>query len=239
MTPRSSRMRLDDRVRAEDRLYASMFHTGDRRYLAWGFGVAVVLHLALLAIPVPRSATTPAAPPEDGGAMVVRKYVPPPPRIERRPIVARQLTRRLPIPDLTPERPEPIHEPQIEGIEPQAPPPDVEFIIGDPEPPPSSGPLFPGVAGVTSPMRVAASYVQPVYPEHARRAKIGGKVFLQVIVERDGSVGEVSLLRCNRPGLGFEDAAIAAVRQWRYEPATQNGNPVVAVITVIVEFTQR
>lgn len=239
MTPPSSRMRFDDRVRAKDRLYAERFHTGDRKVLAWGFGVAVVLHLGLLLIPVPRTRATSVTPPEDGAVLLVRKYVPPPPRIARAPIVAPRPTRRLPIPDPTPDEPEPIHEPEMEEIEPQGQPPDVEFIVGEPEPPPSKGPLFPGVAGVTSPTRIAASYVQPVYPENARRAKIGAKVFLQVIVERDGSVGEVSVLRCNRPDLGFEDAAVAAVRQWRYEPATQNGNPVVAVITVIVEFAQR
>jgi len=236
MTAAPSPMRLDDRVKAEDSLYASMFHPEDRKYLAWGLGVAIVLHLVCLFVPVPGFEAAPE-PRKDRSAVVVRKYVPPPPRIERAPLVEQRLTRRIPVPDPEPDEPEPIREPAPEEIEPQVLPPDAEFILGDPEPPPSPGPMLPGVGGVTHPTRVAESYVQPLYPEHARRAKIGGKVFLQAIVERDGSVGEVSLLRCNRPGLGFEDAALAAVRQWRYEPATQNGEPVDAVITVIVEFT--
>jgi len=228
-------MRLDDRVKAEDSLYASMFHPEDRGYLAWGLAVAIVLHVVCLFVPVPEHDAAPE-PRKDGRVVVVRKYVPPPPRIERAPSVERRLARRVPVPDPEPDEPEPIREPAPEELEPQALPPDAEFIIGDPEPPPSPGPMLPGVGGVTHPARIAESYVDPVYPEHARRAKIAGKVFLQVIVERDGSVGEVSLLRCNRPGLGFEDAAIAAVRQWRYEAATQDGEAVDAVITVIVEF---
>lgn len=44
------------------------------------------------------------------------------------------------------------------------------------------------------------------------------------------------MLRSNRPNLGFEEAAIAAVRKWRYEPAMQKGREVEVYFTVVVEF---
>ena len=47
----------------------------------------------------------------------------------------------------------------------------------------------------------------------------------------------IEILRSNRPNMGFEDAALAAVKQWRYEPATQNGRPVDVYFTVVVDFT--
>ena len=235
MAEQSSEFRLNDKVKAEDLLYASMFHTEDKKYITWGFVAAVIIHLVFLVIPLPKFDRT-IVPKKETNVVVVRKYVPPPPKIVRKQIVRKKLTRKVPIPDPTPDEPEPIREPEPE-IEPEILPPDAEFIIGDPEPPPPQGPLLAGVGGVTNPTRIAESYIQPVYPELARKAKIEGKVFLQAVVEKDGDVGEVALLRCNRPGLGFEEAAIEAVEQWQYEPATQAGRPVDVFITVIVDFT--
>ena len=61
-------------------------------------------------------------------------------------------------------------------------------------------------------------------------------MILQAIIHADGSVGELEVLRCNRPSMGFEESAIFAVSQWRYSPATQNGRPVEVYFTVFVEF---
>jgi TonB family protein len=102
------------------------------------------------------------------------------------------------------------------------------------------GAVFPrlaGVGGVTNPERLAGWCLAPVYPELARKARIDGKVFLQVVVEADGSVSQATLLRCNRPGVGFEDSAITAVEQWRYRPSVLDNEPVPVFATVIVDFT--
>jgi len=96
------------------------------------------------------------------------------------------------------------------------------------------GPRIPGHDGVTNPE--LQTKVQPDYPEMARLARTPGRVILQAVIEPDGSVGEIEVLRCNRPNFGFEDAAIGAVKQWRYRPATQNGRPVAVYFTVMVEF---
>jgi len=235
MSERSpGRLGLDEKVKAEDLLYASMFHTEDRGIMIWGLVAAFVIHVVLLIVPLPKFDKAVKAP--DKNVVFVRKYRPPPPKIERKQIVKKKLTRKVPIPDPTPDEPEPIREPEPE-IDPELLPPDAEFLIGDPEPPPATGPLLAGVGGVSNPIRIPEYYVQPNYPELARKAKIEGKVFLQAIVLKSGIMGEVKVLRCNRPGLGFEEAALGAVNQWRYEPATQSGRAVDVFITVIVDFT--
>ncbi len=89
---------------------------------------------------------------------------------------------------------------------------------------------------MTNPKLIQESKVQPEYPELARVARLEGNVILQAIIHADGTVGDLEVLRCNRPNMGFEDAAIEAVRHWRYEPATQNGKPVEVYFTVFVEF---
>jgi TonB family protein len=71
--------------------------------------------------------------------------------------------------------------------------------------------------------------VEPVYP--ATKAK--GTVLLHVIVATDGSVSEVSVVNGD-PDLG--QAAMDAVRQWKYRPTTLNGQPVVVDTVVSVEF---
>ena len=61
-------------------------------------------------------------------------------------------------------------------------------------------------------------------------------LILQAIITSDGSVGQIEVLRTNRPNMGFEDAAILAVTEWRYKPALQNGRPVEVYFTVFVDF---
>jgi protein TonB len=58
-----------------------------------------------------------------------------------------------------------------------------------------------------------------------------------VVIEADGRVGEIQVLRSPDQRWGFDLAAIGAVKEWRYEPALMNDRPVAAYITVMVEFT--
>jgi protein TonB len=97
-------------------------------------------------------------------------------------------------------------------------------------------PLIAGVDDVTYPERVAESYVKPEYPENARKEKIEGLVILQIIVKKDGAVGGTTVLRSPDPDLGFEEAAIKAVEQWKYKPAMKNDQPVDVYLTVQVSF---
>jgi periplasmic protein TonB len=79
--------------------------------------------------------------------------------------------------------------------------------------------------GVVSPVLIESSGVQPVYPEEALRAGLEGLVVLEAVVDERGRVGDkITVVR--RLGHGFDEAAVAAVRQWRFRPATRNGKPI-------------
>jgi periplasmic protein TonB len=103
----------------------------------------------------------------------------------------------------------------------------------------------PGGMGEETPMRITAEVKQPVlvtkveppYPEIARKARIQGVVILEAVITKTGTVEEVKVLRSLHPIL--DQAAINAVKQWRYQPATLNGRPVKVYFTVTVKFTLR
>jgi protein TonB len=92
------------------------------------------------------------------------------------------------------------------------------------------------LGGVTYPERLQRYYVKPVYPFAAKRAKMSGVVHVRVVVQPDGTVGEVSVVRSSPPGAGFEDSALNAVKRWRFKPALRDGEPVAASILVKVDF---
>jgi protein TonB len=96
------------------------------------------------------------------------------------------------------------------------------------------GPYRPG-SGVTPPRLLRE--VKAEYTDEARRRGIAGDVLLEIVVRRDGSVGDVTVLR--GLGLGLDQRAAAAVRQWRFSPATLRGTPVDVIVEVAVEFTLR
>ena len=75
--------------------------------------------------------------------------------------------------------------------------------------------------------------VAPVYPEAARRANVAGVVILEVTVAPDGTVSGARILR-SIPLL--DQAAVEAVRQWRFEPTVVNGTAVPVMLTVSVQF---
>ena len=75
--------------------------------------------------------------------------------------------------------------------------------------------------------------VEPDYPDVAQRAAIEGIVILEATVGEDGRVDGVKVLRSQSL---LEPAAIAAVKQWQYEPLIWNGRPTPFVLTVTLSF---
>ncbi len=75
--------------------------------------------------------------------------------------------------------------------------------------------------------------VDPDYPEAARPAKLQGVIVLDVVVGREGSV--VNMRALNGPDV-LAQAAMDALRWWRFEPYRLDGQPVVVETTVAVEF---
>ncbi|MGZ4819066.1 MAG: energy transducer TonB [Terriglobales bacterium] len=79
---------------------------------------------------------------------------------------------------------------------------------------------------------IAAAPLSFSYPEPPN-ANLIGKVHLRVFVAADGSVKEVAALTGNR---ALADAAVRAVRRWRYRPPQLNGRPVEAETNVTINF---
>jgi protein TonB len=75
--------------------------------------------------------------------------------------------------------------------------------------------------------------VEPVYPELAKRARVSGVVILVVTVDEEGNVTDVKV---NKGHALLNEAAVNAVRQWKYSPTTLNGEPVPVIATVTVIF---
>ena len=96
------------------------------------------------------------------------------------------------------------------------------------------GPFRPG-SGIEPPRLVRE--VKAEYTDEARRRGITGDVVLEIVVRRDGSVGDVRMLQ--GLGAGLDARAVAAVRQWRFTPARRRGEAVDVIVEVAVEFTLR
>jgi TonB family protein len=99
------------------------------------------------------------------------------------------------------------------------------------------GPDGDGISGihgkkVTEP--VLLSRKDPEYSEEARKAKLQGTVELSIVVNAAGQVTSVRVLRSI--GLGLDDRAIEAVRQWKFRAGTVDGKPVATRAVVEVNF---
>ena len=108
-------------------------------------------------------------------------------------------------------------------------------LTNAPPAPPPAQPAPIHVGGSIRPPRKIHD-VAPVYPALALSARKEGIVILEAEIGEDGHVRNARLLR-SIPLL--DEAAMAAVRQWRFTPTLLNGQPVPVVMTVTVAFTLR
>jgi protein TonB len=101
-----------------------------------------------------------------------------------------------------------------------------------PPPPPPAKPVRIG-GNITAPNLVHR--VEPVYPGVAVSAKVSGTVILESTVDEAGMVTDVRVLRSIQL---LDQAAIKAVKQWRYEPLVLNGirAPFILVVTLTFSF---
>jgi protein TonB len=76
--------------------------------------------------------------------------------------------------------------------------------------------------------------VKPLYPSLARQARIQGVVVLQAVIGKDGTVQNLQVAS-GHPML--TQAAIEAVKQWRYKPYYLNGEPIEVATQISVNFT--
>ena len=81
---------------------------------------------------------------------------------------------------------------------------------------------------------VVITRVEPIYTEVAKKVRISGIVILEVIIDRTGVVKDAQVIK----GLpfGLDQAAVDAVKQWRFRPATLNGQPVDVTFNLTLNF---
>jgi len=94
------------------------------------------------------------------------------------------------------------------------------------------GGIFRVGGGVSAPK--AISTPDPEYSEEARKAKYQGTCVLWLVVGPDGKPRDIKVARSL--GLGLDEKAIEAVRNWKFEPAMKDGKPVAVQINVEVSF---
>lgn len=157
----------------------------------------------------------PEVAPEPEPAPPPPKPVPPTPKPEPKPVVK-------PTPKPT-ERPEPVREVAPEPVQQTAP-----TTPAPPAPPVQQATPTPEAPAPVTPPRTDAAHLNnpaPQYPALSRRLGEQGRVMLDVYILPDGSVGEIKLNRSS----GFprlDNAALQAVKTWKYVPAKRGDKPI-------------
>jgi protein TonB len=110
-----------------------------------------------------------------------------------------------------------------------------DLVPPPPPPPPAPRPAAIRVSsGMTPPTKVRDA--APAYPAIAQVARVQGIVIIEATIGLDGAVVDARVLR-SVPLL--DEAALQAVRQWRYTPTRLDGQPVAVIMTVTVNFQLR
>jgi TonB family protein len=97
----------------------------------------------------------------------------------------------------------------------------------------SKGPAAPLPVGGDVKVARLLSSVPPVYPQMARAQRVSGDVTIDALIDVNGRVSATRVI--SGPTL-LHEAAMGAVRQWKYQPATLNGIPTATHLTVTVQF---
>lgn len=100
-----------------------------------------------------------------------------------------------------------------------------------------------GACVTSSPLEVDGSVVAPkavttpapAYTPEARASRVQGVVIVRAIINKQGEVVDVKVLK-GLP-MGLDQSAVKAVRRWKFEPATVDGRPVAVYYNLMVNFT--
>ena len=106
--------------------------------------------------------------------------------------------------------------------------------VGTAPPPPKPKPTGPVRIGGNVQAAKLVNRITPIYPPLARQTRISGTVRLHAIISKDGTIQELTVIS-GHPLL--QQAALDAVRQWRYQPTLLNGEPVEVDTTIDVIFS--
>ncbi len=204
----------------------------DNKILRASLWFAVVFHAVLLLINFPAIESQSEADPGDKVLHVykIKRYRPPPPRPPD--YTPPKNVKQIPMPDLTPHDPEPT---PVEARPVQIDldvDPDVFVMPKAPPPPEPEGPMIVG-GEVSKPVKISAP--MPAYTEPGRKARIQGTVIVQAIIDKQGDVTNIKVIK--PLAMGLAEAAVSAIKQWKFKPATLRGKPVDVYYNLTVTFT--
>lgn len=200
--------------------------------------IAVVIHVSLAIITLPEMAAKPLRVGPQRQVYVVQqvKFKPPAPQAKQQAPKQKRQARKIPIPDPTPDEPEPIVTEELDL--PDVDISDLDSVVFGSE----SIPAIPGGMG-RWPMKVGGGVLppqkiytpQPVYTEEARLGRIQGVVILEAIIDEKGTVQQVKVLK-GLP-MGLSESAAKTAREWTFKPATLEGRPVPVYFNLTVRFS--
>ena len=208
-----------------------------------GFGITIAVHALMLAFLLTyapaRDALKSIAPLM---VQLIRPEMPAPPAPKPEPKVDK-LPKSLPVKKIQP-RPEP-ETPILAAQAPMATVPAVS-IPQDPKPLPpvetrAAPPTPPAPPAAIVPPNFNANYLDnpaPVYPPLARRLGEEGRVMLRVYVEATGLPSKVEI-RTSSGSERLDQAALEAVKRWKFVPAKQGDTAVPAHVVVPISFSLR
>ena len=220
-----------------------------RSHLSGSLPISIAVHLFVLllivVVPLVANVVVPVV------SVTMPDYVrialpPPPPDVPtHRPSAAPPAPRPSSVaptvapPTIEPERPQPIGDPApvldvtngVPGGTGLAPIGSIVTTVPPaPEPPRQTGPVR--VADLPVPPRKTVD-IRPIYPDFARTARIQGTVVMEAVLDPSGRVTQLRVIK-SVPLL--DQAAVDAVRQWRYTPSLFYGKPVSVLMTITVKF---
>lgn len=216
-----------------------MLVESDREWPRWlpSFGLVVALHLIVWwgythfkdeivpPKPLPVVQVSLVAPPVP---LEPRVTPPPPPKVERQPKPVMQKAVSVPTPV-------PVMQPVAEHAVQQAP-----VAVATPSPPAPSppAPAKPAPEPVIEPPRYNADYLSnppPAYPLAARRRGIEGTVLVRAEISAGGECQRAELKKTSGHEM-LDQAALEAVKKWRFVPAKRGSQAVVAWVEVPITF---
>jgi periplasmic protein TonB len=245
----AAELKLGEAAMFEDSTFETMdrIHTRSRGWMMATFALNSSILLALVIIPI----IHPEMLPQITNAILMQ--APPPETQETKPMVRTEQApaARTEMPGRAIQAPSTIsRQPYIPGTQEPPPPIDYEGLDGRPNGIASADNPFNGrgthpdvrQAAPMATQRVSSGVMQgmlihkviPVYPAVAQAVHASGTVVLQATISRTGVIENLRVVE-GPPML--RQAALDAVKQWRYRPYTLNGQPVEVETTVDVQFT--
>lgn len=202
----------------------------DRLFMDWMVLLSILFHILLLYIIFPEMKVSSKLSENKNTAIDIMRIKPPTPpeeqkKEEEKITKVKKVLAKI-VPQSPNEEPEPVMmDEEIELVY------DADDIPIEAPEAPSDAPLRVG-GDVKAP--TIQKRIEPVYPEIARRTRIEGMVILEAIINKQGVVNDVKIIKSLNSFC--DEAAMEAVKQWVFEPGTQNDIPVDVIMNLTVIF---